>query len=290
MFYENKGWLPGQRPGAVVGAGVDLRPGAREAPLPARSPDAAGQSGSPSSCRSPWGAGAVWLCILEQDAGEAHTLKACKLVPAFNRGSRHGAQWGGQPRDVGSWIVWMPALFACFLSRMCGARGAKPFLIFLKMAGQWWHTLLMPALGRQRWVDLCELKTSLVYRSSFRTARATQRNPVLKYKPASQQANKQIENDLKGNVLPIVVLSSPRFYSPRSSTMREQIIVLNPKSWSVVRPDRETRYSCYSCYSCCLDKWLPIITMVFPLNVPTETSLWVFPSIKVIAGSGGTYL
>lgn len=52
VFYENKGWLPGQQPGAVAGAGVDLRPGALEARLPARSPDAAGQSGSPSSCRS----------------------------------------------------------------------------------------------------------------------------------------------------------------------------------------------------------------------------------------------
>ena len=41
---------------------------------------------------------------------------------------------------------------------------------------------LIPALWRQRQVDLCEFKDSLVYRVSFRTSRATQRNPVLKNK------------------------------------------------------------------------------------------------------------
>jgi hypothetical protein len=39
---------------------------------------------------------------------------------------------------------------------------------------------LTPALGRQRQVALCEFKTSLVYRASSRTIRATQRKPVLK--------------------------------------------------------------------------------------------------------------
>jgi hypothetical protein len=37
-------------------------------------------------------------------------------------------------------------------------------------------------LGRQRQADLCEFKASLVYRESSRTARVTQRNPVLKNK------------------------------------------------------------------------------------------------------------
>ena len=50
-----------------------------------------------------------------------------------------------------------------------------------KRAGQWWHTPLIPALGRQRQVDLCECEASLVYRTSSKTARAvTQRNPVSK--------------------------------------------------------------------------------------------------------------
>ena len=38
----------------------------------------------------------------------------------------------------------------------------------------------MPALGRQRQVDLCEFEASLVYRASSRTIKATQRNPVSK--------------------------------------------------------------------------------------------------------------
>jgi hypothetical protein len=43
----------------------------------------------------------------------------------------------------------------------------------------WWHTPLIPALGgRGRWIS--EFEASLVYRVSFRTARATQRNPVSK--------------------------------------------------------------------------------------------------------------
>lgn len=40
------------------------------------------------------------------------------------------------------------------------------------------HALIL-ALKRQRQMDLCEIKASLVYRSS-RTAMDTQRNPILK--------------------------------------------------------------------------------------------------------------
>jgi hypothetical protein len=40
----------------------------------------------------------------------------------------------------------------------------------------------MPALGRWRQVDLFEFEASLVCRSSSRTSRATQINPVLKNK------------------------------------------------------------------------------------------------------------
>jgi hypothetical protein len=47
------------------------------------------------------------------------------------------------------------------------------------MVGQWWCMLLIPVLGRQRQAD-SEFKASLLYRVSFRTARATQRNPVSK--------------------------------------------------------------------------------------------------------------
>jgi hypothetical protein len=38
----------------------------------------------------------------------------------------------------------------------------------------------MPALRKPKQADLCEFKASLIYRASSRTARATQRNTVLK--------------------------------------------------------------------------------------------------------------
>jgi hypothetical protein len=40
-------------------------------------------------------------------------------------------------------------------------------------AGQWWCPPLIPALRRQGQVDLYDLEDSLVYRTSFRTAKAT---------------------------------------------------------------------------------------------------------------------
>ena len=39
-----------------------------------------------------------------------------------------------------------------------------------------WRTPLIPALWRQRQVDLCEFEASLIYRVSSRTAKVTQRN------------------------------------------------------------------------------------------------------------------
>ena len=49
------------------------------------------------------------------------------------------------------------------------------------------HAFLIPALGRQRQVDVCEFKASLVYKMGPRTARAvTQGNPVSKNQPNKQ--------------------------------------------------------------------------------------------------------
>lgn len=46
-------------------------------------------------------------------------------------------------------------------------------IIVMKTLERWF-----PALGRKRQLDLCEFRTSPVYRASFRTAVDTQRNPV----------------------------------------------------------------------------------------------------------------
>jgi len=54
-----------------------------------------------------------------------------------------------------------------------------------------WHTAVIPALGRQRQAHLCEFKSTLLYRVSSRTARATQRNPVLKNK--QKKKNKDMD-------------------------------------------------------------------------------------------------
>jgi hypothetical protein len=49
------------------------------------------------------------------------------------------------------------------------------------LKSHWQHTPLIPALGgRGSWIF--EFEASLVYRESSRTAKATQRNPVLKIK------------------------------------------------------------------------------------------------------------
>jgi hypothetical protein len=53
--------------------------------------------------------------------------------------------------------------------------------------------------GRGRWIS--ELKASLVYRVSSRTARATQRNPVSKNQPTNQ-TNKQTKKGLFQLTLP----------------------------------------------------------------------------------------
>jgi hypothetical protein len=46
------------------------------------------------------------------------------------------------------------------------------------VARWWWHTTLVPALGRQR-QQISEFKASLVYRANSRTIRATQEKPCL---------------------------------------------------------------------------------------------------------------
>ena len=76
-----------------------------------------------------------------------------------------------------------------------------------KLAGQWYHTPLIPALGRQKLADLCEFEASLVYRSSSRTARATLRNLILKRKKKEQNKKQKKKEERKKEKLKIKVVA-----------------------------------------------------------------------------------
>ena len=56
------------------------------------------------------------------------------------------------------------------------------------LAGSWWHTG-----GRDWWIS--EFKTSLVYKLSSRTARAAQRNHVLKKETKKKKKKKNLVLD-----------------------------------------------------------------------------------------------
>jgi hypothetical protein len=77
------------------------------------------------------------------------------------------------------------------------------------LAWEWWHTPLIPALGRQRqrgreaerqkgrgrWIS--EFEASLVYRVSSRTATAIQRNPISKPPPPKKKKKKERKEEKK---------------------------------------------------------------------------------------------
>jgi hypothetical protein len=69
------------------------------------------------------------------------------------------------------------------------------------VAGQWWWTPLIPALWRQKWVDLYKFKDSLVYRVSSRTQRnpvSTPSQPTTKKKKKKRKKEKRKKRKGKG--------------------------------------------------------------------------------------------
>jgi hypothetical protein len=77
--------------------------------------------------------------------------------------------------------------------------------------------------GRGRWIS--EFQVSLVYRVSFRTARATHRNPVSKNKQASKQTNKQKkerERKCKGSYFSCAAMGMELFVVSAAAVCRGQ--------------------------------------------------------------------
>jgi hypothetical protein len=75
-------------------------------------------------------------------------------------------------------------------SWICSAR-VITYTKKLKGTGWWWCTPLISAPRRQRQAHLCEFKASLVYRMNSRTAKVTQRNPILKTKEEEDEEKEE---------------------------------------------------------------------------------------------------
>jgi hypothetical protein len=59
----------------------------------------------------------------------------------------------------------------------------------MERAREWWHTPLNPEMERQKRVDLCEFKASLVYRVSFRTQKPCTKKKKKKKKSGAVMAH-----------------------------------------------------------------------------------------------------
>jgi hypothetical protein len=70
-----------------------------------------------------------------------------------------------------------------------------------KIARWWLYTPLIPALWKQRQVDLCEFKASLIYSVSSRSARATQRTLVSKKQKNLQNTHTHTQSPMSIHVL-----------------------------------------------------------------------------------------
>ena len=71
---------------------------------------------------------------------------------------------------MAAFVVWQGGVFSCFIY------GKHVFYFPLKLQTNWvwWYTHLIPALGRQRQLDLCEFKTGQIFKESSRTDKVTQ--------------------------------------------------------------------------------------------------------------------
>lgn len=78
------------------------------------------------------------------------------------------------------------------------------FFFNRKLSWVWLHLPLIPALWSQRQGDLCEFEAHLIYRVRFRTANATQRNPVRKTKRGKKKK--------KGKLYDITIFDCERYF------------------------------------------------------------------------------
>lgn len=78
--------------------------------------------------------------------------------------------------------------------------------------GQWWCMPLLPVLGRQNQMGLCEFKASLLYRSSpGQPGLVTMRKPCLKAKEKKTKQNKQTKKPTNQTIMSSQDPSCPAF-------------------------------------------------------------------------------
>lgn len=133
-----------------------------------------------------------------------------------------------------------------------GSEFKSPAPIWKNSAGQWRLTPIIPAPKRQRQANLCDIKASLVYRVSYRTSRATQRNPILKKLPAwlhipvTNHKNSQATNLAPSSVRPH--LKELRWTAAEQGIQHPPLVsvYLDISTWTCISP--RTIYTPYSVY------------------------------------------
>lgn len=93
------------------------------------------------------------------------------------------------PAFPGSWPSSRMASFWLLILSSFSLILSSPFHPLLKPfeIQVWWYIPWVPAFRRQRYVNLCEFWTILVYMTSSRTCKATQPDPISKYTQANRK-------------------------------------------------------------------------------------------------------